>query len=110
MNHSYGVKTFATAAHTLYSIFVRLHLDVWARVALIAICEHEKSYVGEVKRNNSMHVIHLNNQPMLWIITHCKHLDTLGKILNCNQCLYCCEYKEENPHLTLQGEAYENAQ
>lgn len=63
MNHSYGVKTFATA-HALYSIFVRLRLYVCARVAVIAICEREKLYVGEVKRNNSMHVIHLNNQPM----------------------------------------------
>lgn len=48
MNHSYGVKTFATA-HTLRSIFVRLHLYVWVHVALIAICEHEKLCVGEVK-------------------------------------------------------------
>lgn len=80
MNHSYGVETFATA-HTLYSIFVRLHLYVWVRMALIAICEHEKLCVGEVKGNNSMHVIHLNNQPMQWIMTHCKHLDTLGKKL-----------------------------
>lgn len=70
---------------------------VCVRMVLIAICEHEKLYVGEVKRSNSMHVIHLNNQPMQWTITHCKHLDTLGKILNYNQCLYCCKYKEENP-------------
>lgn len=61
MNHSYGVKTFATA-RTLYSIFVRLR--VCARAVLIAICEHEKSCVGEVKTNNPLHVIHLNNQPM----------------------------------------------
>ena len=63
------------------TIFVRLHLYVWVRVALIAICEHEKLCVGEVKRNNSMHVIHPNNQPMQWIMTHCKHLGTLGKIV-----------------------------
>lgn len=109
MNHSYGVETFATA-HTLYSIFIRLYMYVWVLMVLIAICEHEKLYVGEVKKNNRMHVIHLNNQPMQWIITHCKHLDTLGKILNCNQCLYCCKYKEENPQPALQVEAYENAQ
>lgn len=63
MNHSYGVKTFSTA-HAPYSIFVRLHMRECVRMVLIAICEHEKLYVGEVKRSNSMHVIHLNNQPM----------------------------------------------
>jgi len=61
MNHSHGVKT-SSAAQALYSIFVWLYIYVY--VVLIAICEHEKLYVGEVKRNNSMHVIHLNNQPM----------------------------------------------
>lgn len=96
MNHSYGVKTFATA-HNMYSILVPLHLNVCACVTLIAICEREKLYVGEVQKNNSVHVIHPNNQPMHRMITHCKHLDTLGKILNCNQCLYCCKYKKENP-------------
>lgn len=104
MNHSYGVKTFATA-HTLYSIFVCLHLYVWVRMALIAICEHEKLCVGEVKGNNSMHVIHLNNQPMQWIMTHCKHLDTLGKKLK-----NVCTVASTNPQLALQGKANENAQ
>lgn len=47
MNHSYGVKTFTTA-HILYSISARLRMYVFAHMALITICEHEKLHVGEV--------------------------------------------------------------
>lgn len=81
--------------YSTYTLYLYAGICMCVRVTLIAICEREKSYVGEVKRNNSVHVIHPNNQPMRRIITHCKHLDTLGEILNCNQCLSCCKYKEE---------------
>lgn len=65
MNHSYGVKTFATAYTLLYICMAAwVCVCVYMCVALIAICEHVKLYVGEGERNNSMHVIHLNNQPM----------------------------------------------
>lgn len=90
MNHSHGVKTFS-AAHTLY-LYVP---HMCACEVLIAKREDMKLCVGEVKKNNPMHVIHLNNQPMQGIITHCKHLDTLGKILNCNHCLFGCKCKAE---------------
>lgn len=91
-------------------LYIHMTAYVCVCVNCHTACEHVKLYVGEGKRNNSMHVIHSNNQPMPWIITNCEHSGTLGEILNCNPCLNRCKYKEQNPRCKARKDACENAQ